>query len=165
MVKHSRRMLPIRPSKYALPRTSRGRKDFLDAHLAHLLREFVAEDPIAIPQEISWRGVPRKGVAELLRGPLGRGMGGDAGIHDPRSVVSRHQPHVQNLKADCRDSEVIDLPHGLDMIIEERSPSLRRGLPLVSSISMPSFSGSPLRRGAPKADSPGSSCGSTRGCL
>ena len=50
----------------SLPRRSRGRKDFLDTHILDLLREFVAEDPIAIPQQITWLRYPtevRRGVA------------------------------------------------------------------------------------------------------
>jgi hypothetical protein len=42
-----------------------------------LLDEVLAEDPIAIPQQVPWRRIPREGFAHLLRRPLCRGMCGD----------------------------------------------------------------------------------------
>ena len=91
----------------SLPRRSRGRKDFLDAHILDLLREFVAEDPIAIPQQITWRAVPRKCVAELLGSPRRR-MRSDAEVENPAPVVSQHQEDVQDLEPDCRHGEKVD---------------------------------------------------------
>ena len=67
----------------SLPRRSRGRKDFLDAHILDLLREFVTEDPIAIPQEITWCCIPREGLTELLGGPLRCRMRRDAEVENP----------------------------------------------------------------------------------
>ena len=114
----------------ALPRRSRGRKDFLNAHILDLLREFIAEDPIAIPQQITRRGIPRKCVAELLGSPLRGGVGGYAEMHDPPAVVSQNQEHIQDLKPDRRHCEEVDGHQGLDVILKEGPPGLRRRLPL-----------------------------------
>ena len=70
------------------PRRSRGRKDLLDAHILDLFLEFVTEDPIAIPQEITWCCIPREGLTELLGGPLRRWMRSDAEVENPAPVVS-----------------------------------------------------------------------------
>src|SRR4051795_8271030 len=53
----------------ALPRRPRRREHLLDAHRIHLLDEVVAEDSIAIPEQVPWRGVPWEGFAHLLRRP------------------------------------------------------------------------------------------------
>ena len=91
-----------------LPRRSRGRKDFLDAHILELFREVGTEDPIAIPQQISWCSVPRKCVAELLCGPFRGGMGRDAEVEDPAALVSQHEEYVQDLKPDAGYGEEVD---------------------------------------------------------
>lgn len=91
-----------------LPRRSWRRKNFLDAHVLDLLREFVAEDPIAIAQQITWCGVPRKGVAELLGSPLRGGVSSNGEMHDPPAVVGQNQEHIQGLKPDGRHREEVD---------------------------------------------------------
>ena len=52
-------------------------------------------------------------------------MGGDVEMHDPSSVVSQNQEHVQDLKPDCRHGKEVDRHHGFDVILQERSPVLR----------------------------------------
>ena len=69
--------------------------------------------------------VKRKCLPELLRSPLGRRMGGDVEMHDPSSVVSQNQEHVQDLKPDRRHGKEVDRHHGFDVILQERSPVLR----------------------------------------
>src|SRR5258708_37856083 len=56
-------------------------------------------------------------------------MGGDVEMHDPSSVVSHNQEHVQDLKPDRRHSEEVARHHGLDVILQEGPPRLRRRLP------------------------------------
>ena len=65
----------------------------------------------------------------MLRSPLGRRMGGDVEMHDPPSVVSQNQEHVQDLKPDRRHGEEVDRHHGFDVILQERPPVLRWWLP------------------------------------
>src|SRR5260370_599654 len=55
-------------------------------------------------------------------------MGGDVEMHDPSSVVSHNQEHVQDLEPDRRHSEEVDRHHGLDVILKEGAPVLRRRL-------------------------------------
>ena len=55
-------------------------------------------------------------------------------MHDPSSVVSQNQEYVQDLKSDRRHGKEIDRHHGLDVILEEGPPSLRRWLPLADDV-------------------------------
>src|SRR5882757_9124964 len=86
-------------------------------------------------------------------------MRGHVEMHDPPSVVSQHQEYVQDLKPKRRHGKEVDRNHGLDVVLKERPPGLRRWLPvaydvlatLVSPTSMPSLSNSPWMRGAPQS--------------
>ena len=49
-----------------------------------LIDEVLPEDPIAIPQQIDWRSVPRKCLPELLCDPLGGGMSGHVEVDTRR---------------------------------------------------------------------------------
>ena len=82
----------------ALPRRSRRRQNFLDSHGFHIFPKLTAEDPVAIPQQVTRDLLKRKGLPELLGGPLGCRMGGYVEMQDPPSVVSQNQEHVQDLK-------------------------------------------------------------------
>src|SRR5580700_825187 len=57
-------------------------------------------------------------------------MGSDVEMHDPPSLVSQNQEHVQDLKPNRRHRKEVDRHHGLDVILEEGPPALRRRLPL-----------------------------------
>src|SRR6516162_11707666 len=50
-----------------LPRGTRRRQHLLDAHRLDLLHELLAKDPIAIAQQVAWRGGPRESFPHLLR--------------------------------------------------------------------------------------------------
>jgi hypothetical protein len=82
----------------SLPRCPWCRQHLFDAHRLHLLAEVLAEDPIAIPQQVPWRGIPGEGFAHLLRRPLCRGMCGDREVQDATPFVCQHQKHVQDLE-------------------------------------------------------------------
>ena len=55
-------------------------------------------------------------------------------MHDPPSVASHNQEHVQDLIPDRRHSEEVDRHHVLDMILQEGPPRLRRRLPTAYDI-------------------------------
>ncbi len=58
-----------------------------NTHGFHLLHEVLAEDSIAIPQQIAWRGLPGKRFMPLLCSPLRRRMGGHAKVDNPPPIV------------------------------------------------------------------------------
>src|SRR3954453_17834063 len=62
--------LDIRP----LPRRTGSRQDLLDSHSLHLFYELMAEDAVAITQQILGCALPRKGFPELVSSPLGSRM-------------------------------------------------------------------------------------------
>jgi len=64
------------------------REHFVDSHAVHALPEHVTVDRVAIAEEIGGCGVVREGVDELLGGPGGGGMLGDAEVDDPSTMVS-----------------------------------------------------------------------------
>jgi hypothetical protein len=43
----------------------------------HIFPELSAEYPVAVPKQVTRNLLKGKGLPELLRGPLGRRMGGD----------------------------------------------------------------------------------------
>ncbi len=61
-------------------------------------------------------------------------MGGDVEMHDPPSIVSQNQQHVQDLKPDGRHGEEVDRHHGLDVILKECAPVLRWRLPTAHDV-------------------------------
>ena len=80
-----------------LLRGSRSRQNFLDSHDFHIFRKLTAEDPIAVPKQVTRDLLKGKGLSELLCSPLGRRMGGDVEMDYPPSVVSHNQEYVQDL--------------------------------------------------------------------
>ena len=50
-------------------------------------------------------------------------------MHDPPSVVSQNQKHVQDLKPDRRHGKEVNRHHGFDVILQERPPVLRWRIP------------------------------------
>jgi len=60
----------------------------------HLPDEVMAEDPIAIAQQVPRHGVPRKGFSHLLHRPFRRGMCGDCKVQDAPALVRQHQKHI-----------------------------------------------------------------------
>ena len=50
----------------SLPRRARRRKNFADAHVSHLVAEVLAEDRIAVAQQIARKLAERKCLPQLL---------------------------------------------------------------------------------------------------
>src|SRR5688572_16524608 len=60
------------------------------AQVADSVLERGAVDGIPVPQQVAWRGVPRKRRDDLLGSPLGGWMFGNVKMHDAAAVVSQH---------------------------------------------------------------------------
>ena len=91
---------------------TRGREKFLDVHRCRRCCPGV-EHRIAISDEKARSFVPRKRFAELLRGPRGRGMVNDGGVHDASTFVSQNHQDKQEPTCRGRHDEEIgsgDLP-------------------------------------------------------
>src|SRR2546426_135455 len=65
-----------------LPRAVGRREDFADPHALDASSKRLPVDAVAIAEEVGRRGVVRERVEELLGGPGGGGMLGDAEVED-----------------------------------------------------------------------------------
>src|SRR5439155_16135151 len=79
-------------------------------------------------------GIPREGVAELLSGPFCGGVGGDAEVEDPASVMSQHQEYVEDLEAEGRNSEEVHRYQILHVILQGSPPRLGWRLPVTNHV-------------------------------
>jgi len=86
----------------------RRREDFLDPHALHSMPKLLAEDLVAVAQEIGGRGVVREGVDDLLSGPGGGGMLGDIEMDYPSAMMSEHDENEEHPQACGRDREEIE---------------------------------------------------------
>jgi hypothetical protein len=75
-----------------LPCRAWCREDFLNPQRFAGVRPSV-ERVIAIPQEIAWRVVPRKCLAEFVRRPRRGRMVRDADVHNPATLVREDHQH------------------------------------------------------------------------
>jgi hypothetical protein len=89
-----------------------------------LIDEGLAEDPVAVSQQVVRCGVPRKSFAELLGGPLSGGMSRYVEMDDTATLVAQDHEHVENLETDRRHGEEVNRHQGLDVILQEGSPGL-----------------------------------------
>ena len=69
------------------PRRPRSAEHVCDVHYRDLIAELLAIDSISISQQISRRGIKRKGFEHLLRRPFRRWMSCDVEVHDASSIV------------------------------------------------------------------------------
>ena len=65
----------------------------------------VGKDRIAIVEEIAWRIILRKGIAELLCGPGRRRMRGDRHVHESSTVVREDDEYEEQPEGDRRHDE------------------------------------------------------------
>ena len=110
----------------SLPRRTRCRQNFADAHVSHLFLEVMAEDRIAVAQQVAGKFGKGKGLPQLLDYPFRGWVGGNIEMQNATPVMGQHQENVKNLEADRGDGEKIDEEQLLNMILEESAPSLRR---------------------------------------
>jgi hypothetical protein len=56
-------------------------------------------DLVVVAKEIGRSGVVRKGVGDLLSGPVGGGMLGDVEVDDASAMVSEHDKNEEDAQA------------------------------------------------------------------
>ena len=109
----------------SLPRRARCRQDFADAHVSHLFSEVIAEDRIAVAQQVARELGKGKGLTQLLSCPFRCRVGGDIEVQDATAVMGQNQENVENLETDRGHGEEIDGDQLLGMILKECPPALR----------------------------------------
>ena len=112
----------------SLPRGSRRRQHFVDAHVSHLSSELIAEDSIAVAEQVPRELVEGKCLPQLLPRPLRGWVGGHIEVKNATTIVGQYQEHVKDLEAYGRHGEEIDGNQLLDVILQECAPGLRRRL-------------------------------------
>ena len=85
----------------------------------------MAEDRIAVAQQVAGELGKGKCLPQLLGGPLRGRVSGNIEVQNAPSVMGQHQKQVKNLEANRGHGEEIDGDQLLDMILEEGAPSLR----------------------------------------
>src|SRR5207237_10544072 len=86
----------------------------------------MAEDRIAVAQQVAGKFGKGKGLPQLLDYPFRGCVGGHIEVENAALVIGQNEKHVKNLEADRGDGEEIDGDKLLDMILEEGAQSLRR---------------------------------------
>jgi hypothetical protein len=87
--------------------------------------ELPAVGLVTITQEIGRRGLIRKGVHDLLGGPVGGGVLDDVEVDDPPAVVGEHDEDEEDAEASGRHGEEIDRDQVANMVGKEGPPRLR----------------------------------------
>jgi len=109
----------------SLPRRARCRQDFADAHVSHLFSEVVAENRIAVAQQVTRELGKGKCLSQLLSGPLRSRVGSNVEVQNATAVMGQNQENIKNLEADRGHGEEINGDQLLRVILEESAPSLR----------------------------------------
>src|SRR6516164_11155163 len=84
----------------SLPRRARCRQNFADAHISHLFSEVVAEDSIAVAQQVARELGKGKCLPQLLSRPLRGRVVGNVEVQNATAVMGQNQENVKNLEAD-----------------------------------------------------------------
>jgi hypothetical protein len=110
----------------SLPRGTRSRQNFADAHVSHLLSEIISKDTIAVPQQVTGELVKGKGFAQLLSRPLRGRVGGHMEVQNATPVMGQHQKHLKDLETVGGHGEEVDGYQLFGVLLQECVPSLRR---------------------------------------
>src|SRR5579864_4248320 len=81
-----------------LPGGSRGTQHFLDTHVSHLSPEGIAEDSIAVAQQVARKLIKGESFSQLLSRPGRRRMRSHIEMDNAPPVMSQHQKHIENLE-------------------------------------------------------------------
>ena len=111
----------------------------------------MAEDPIAIAQQILGRAVLWKCLLQLVSGPVRSWMRCDGKVNDTAALVCQNEKDVQDLEPNRRHGEKVHRYEALPMFSRKVRHVCEGGfrvrtrylLTLVSPMSMPSLSNSP----------------------
>ena len=110
----------------SLPRRTPGRQQLLDAHVLHLISEIIAEDCIAVPEQVARELVKGKCFSQLLSSPLGGRVAGHIEVNNAATIMGQYKKHVKDVETDGGDSEEVDGDHLREVVLQESTPGLRR---------------------------------------
>ncbi len=102
-----------------------GGEDLPDADTPDDPAECVALGTIPIPQQVARLGaVPGEGLPDLLRGPLGGGMGGDVEMEDTPPVMGQDDEAEEQSEGRGGDDEEIAGCRGAKVVPKKGAPAL-----------------------------------------
>jgi len=82
--------------------------DFLHVHRLHLCRKLAAVDAVVVSKQVLRRGVPRKGLDDLLGSPTRGGILGDIEMHNSPPFMHQDDEYVKDAKISRRNCEEVD---------------------------------------------------------
>jgi hypothetical protein len=80
-----------------------------NANVSHLFSEVIAEESIAVAQQVARELVIGKGPPQLLSRPLRGRVGGHVEVQNATPVMGQHQKHVKDLETDSGHREEVVL--------------------------------------------------------
>ena len=105
-----------------LPRTTGSDREVLHAETEHALLKMMTIDPVAIPDQKTWRRIPGKSFNNLLRRPNRSWMLCHVKMHDAATIVHEDDKHKQHPKAQGRNGKEV-YPNRLSKVLsQERRP-------------------------------------------
>lgn len=119
---------------WILPRSSWGNQHFLDPHVLDPIAEVRAVHAVSIPEQESRDLLKGKRLDDLLGCPWSRRAGREVEVNDSASVMPEHWEHIEHAERDRRDCEEVDRGDLADVVLQERSPILRRRLGLADHV-------------------------------
>lgn len=114
----------------SLPGRSRGRRHLLNLHVLDLTAEVVAEDLVAILQQLSWYLIEGKPPPQLMRGPFRRRMVSHVKADHATPFMSQLQKQVKHPEADGGNGEEVHRDQGPDVTVQEATSSLGGRFPM-----------------------------------
>ncbi len=81
-------------SKWILPRRSRCREDFVDAEALDATAELVAENAVAVAEQVLGRRVLGERLDDVLGGPCRAGEFGDVKVKNAAAVVGQDEEDI-----------------------------------------------------------------------
>src|ERR1700737_4156156 len=112
----------------SLPRRARRGQHFLNAHVSHLFSEVVAEDRVAVAQQVAPQLVKGKCLSQLLSRPFCSRVHRHLEVKNATTVMGQYQKHIKNLETNRGHSEEVYGDHLRDVIFQESAPALGRRL-------------------------------------
>ena len=100
------------------------RFDHVQPHVTYGLVNVFGEDGMPVMDENAVYVVSRNGFAELLQGPLRRGMGCDIDVKEPPAGMLNDHKHVEYAKRRRDHHTEVTGHYALGMIADERGPAL-----------------------------------------
>jgi len=109
-----------------LPRTTETRSFWLNAEALHRAYDVGTKSGVPVEDQILWRRVVRKCLAQLLNDPCARRVPGHIAVEDSPPVMRDNEEAEESAERERGHGEEIHRGDGLALIVQKRRPSLCR---------------------------------------